>query len=237
MFVPTNHPSVADKNWRFDKDIAPVFDVHVRQSVPGYVRMQQSVVRLTDFFCSENSLVVDLGCSTGETLSLIQNRHPDRRLHLIGIDESPDMIQQAIKKTAGNPAFVFKPVQLETYDFPSNVGFITSILTMQFVEKRHRRKVVEDIYESLEEGGAFVFIEKTYAKSGQIQDIFNQLYHDFKEEQGIEALDIRKKDKSLRGVMFPNTSEENEAMLQSAGFSEVEMFFKDLHFCGWIAIK
>lgn len=237
MFTPMNHPSLADKSWQFDKNVAPVFDAHVRQSVPGYLRMQQSVVRLTDFFCSENSLVVDLGCSTGETLSLIQNRHPEKRLRLIGIDESPDMIQQAIKKTSGSPAFVFQPEQLETYDFPSDVGFITSILTMQFVEKRHRRRIIEAIHESLEEGGAFVFIEKTYATSGQIQDVFNQLYHDFKEEQGIEPIDIRKKDKSLRGVMSPNTTQENESMLQSAGFSEVEMFFKDLHFCGWIAIK
>jgi hypothetical protein len=40
---------------------------------------------------------------------------------------------------------------------------------------------------------------------------------------------------ALRGCMCPKTIAENEAEFRAAGFSHVELVFKDLQFCGWQA--
>lgn len=226
-----------NKVWQFNHEVAPHFDEHVRQSVPGYQRIQESVVSLTDFFCVDGSTVLDLGCATGETLHLMNQRLKDKEISLIGVDESHEMIQQAMRKTLGNPEYTFLCMRLEDYKFPKSTSVVTSILTMQFVNKHYRKLLLNKVYESLEEGGAFIFVEKSHAGTAQMQEMFTQLYHDFKEEQGLEAEAIRLKDKSLRGVMKPNTFVENEEMLRRTGFKEVELFFKDLHFAGWIAVK
>ncbi|AJD93624.1 hypothetical protein JMA_43070 (plasmid) [Jeotgalibacillus malaysiensis] len=225
------------RKWKFDEKIAPVFDAHVQQSVPGYARIQESVASMTDFFCESGSVVLDLGCSTGETLVRIKSMGVDKKILCMGVDESPDMIQQAIKKTKGDSDYRFYQDRLEAFEFPSDVSVITSILTMQFVKQRYRLDVLKKIYQSLEPGGAFFFVEKTFAERALVQDLFTQVYHDFKESQGLSKEEIRLKDKSLRGVMLPRTVKENEYLLKEAGFEHVEMFFKDLHFTGWIAIK
>lgn len=225
------------KVWKFDETVAPHFDEHVRQSVPGYQRIQESVASLTDFFCEDGSTIVDLGCATGETLYQVQQQTREKHLNLIGVDESHDMIQQAMRKTKGKPEYTFLCRRLEDFELPAETAVVTSILTMQFVRKPYRQILLKQIYESLEDGGAFVFVEKSFAASPQMQEMFTQLYHDFKESQGIEPEHIRKKDKSLRGVMMPNSLQENEEMLRRAGFKQIELFFKDLHFAGWIAVK
>lgn len=226
-----------ESKWKFNHEVAPTFDTHVRQSVPGYSRFQESVVSMTDFFLLEEGCVLDLGCATGETLHAIYKRNRDMSLRLMGVDESPEMIQEALRKTMGNQVFEFHPSTIESFSFPLDVDVITSLLTIQFTSQRHRKDLLDKIYKSLKPGGAFLFVEKCYADSSQTQEMFTQLYHDFKEKQGLDAEEIRIKDKSLRGVMSLYTTFENEEMLKKAGFKHVEMFFKDLNFAGWIAIK
>ncbi|WP_214688647.1 MULTISPECIES: methyltransferase domain-containing protein [unclassified Exiguobacterium] len=223
--------------WRFDGAIAPIFDFHVKQSVPGYDRIQESVSELANFFCEDGAVVIDLGCATGESLARIQQVVKEKNLRLIGVDESSDMIQQAMKKTKGMSDFQFINEKIEDVKLPEDSSVVLSILTLQFVSQRHRKAVIKKVYESLGSGGVFILVEKTYSKSGCVQEAFTQLYHDFKEREGLDALEIRAKDKSLRGVMRPLTVAENESILKEVGFKNIEMFFRDLHFCGWLAFK
>lgn len=224
-------------NWKFDGAVAPIFDQHVRQSIPAYEWIQKSVVHLTDFFCPENATVVDLGSATGETLQLIRNRHPKKTMKLIGVDESREMVTTAMTKVKGDTRYQWVPEQIQAYRIPEKTDLVLSILTLQFMEPEEREQVVAGIYSALKRGGAFVLVEKTYAHSGRIQDVFNQIYHDQKETAGFSTEEIRRKDESIRGVMTPLTQAENEAMLKRCGFEQTEMFFKDFHFSGWLAIK
>lgn len=43
--------------------------------------------------------------------------------------------------------------------------------------------------------------------------------------------------RSLENVLSPLEPAWNEAMLKQAGFCKVEMFWRCLNFCGWIAVK
>ncbi len=45
------------------------------------------------------------------------------------------------------------------------------------------------------------------------------------------------KRKSLENVLSPLKAEWNKDMLHEAGFEKVDMFWRCLNFCGWVAIK
>ena len=42
---------------------------------------------------------------------------------------------------------------------------------------------------------------------------------------------------SLEGVLVPVTAKWNEQLLRSAGFAEVDMFWRWMNFAGWVAVK
>lgn len=229
-FYPLSH-------WQFNDDVSEVFDNHVRQSVPHYESIQHLVAQLSDFFVQPNGLIYDIGCATGETIRHIHERHNQKRVRFIGIDESEPMLRKAIEKNKENETIQFVQQSIEHFSFNDKSNMVLSILTLQFVPIEERDAVVKKVYESLQKGGAFVLVEKSYPGHPKLQEVFTQLYHDMKEQQNLSPKDIREKDKSLRGVLQPLTEEQNRELLQTAGFSTVDTFFKHLHFTGFIAIK
>jgi hypothetical protein len=54
---------------------------------------------------------------------------------------------------------------------------------------------------------------------------------------GLTPAQVLNKAHALRGCMYPKTIAENEAEFRAAGFSQVELVFKDLQFCGWLLIR
>lgn len=214
-----------------------MFDDHVRKSVPHYEGIQHLVSQLSDFFVQSNGLVYDIGCATGETIQQIHERHSQKKIRFIGIDESEPMLRKAIKKNKNNENMRFIRQSIERFDLKERSNMVLSILTLQFIPIEEREDVVKKVYNSLQKGGAFIFVEKTYPEHPKLQEIFTQLYHDMKQQQGLTPKDIREKDKSLRGVLHPLTDNENRQLLRGAGFSTVDIFFKHLQFTGFVAIK
>jgi tRNA (cmo5U34)-methyltransferase len=223
--------------WQFNQDVSHVFDNHVRQSVPHYESLQQLITQLSDFFVQPNSVVYDIGCATGETIYHLNQRHKGKRATFIGIDDSESMLLKAIEKNKEHENIQFVHQAIEHFPFEHKSSLILSVLTIQFIPMEQRKQVIQSVYDSLNKGGAFFFVEKSYAERPNVQEMFTQLYHDDKEANGLTPLEIREKDKSLRGVLKSMSVSENRELLASAGFETIEVFFKYLNFTGFIAIK
>lgn len=221
-------------NWTFKGEIAKDFDKHVRASVPLYDTIQNLILGISYFFIRENSKVVDLGHSTGETI-LNLKRNINKPFKIIGIDSSQKMIIEAKNKLSGINDVELINADIIDLKLPK-ADLVISNLTMQFISIKNRKKVINNIYNSLNEGGAFIMVEKVILPRGDYQNIYTQLYSDFKERQGFNDKEIRDKDKSLRSVLVPLESNENKKILNSAGF-KVEEFFRYLNFVGYLAIK
>jgi len=189
------------------------FDSHIKKSIPNYELLHNAVVGMSDYFKSESYPIYDLGCSTGNLLKAID--HP----HKIGIDN-----QMGIGLNADlNKPFVF-----------DKSCIIISLFTMQFLEKSARKPLIKSIYESLIEGGAFIFAEKVYSEEGMIQDIFTFPYYEFK-SKNFSSSEILSKEKEIRGIMKPNTTKQNLAYLED--FSSVSMFYKFFNFECYLCVK
>lgn len=222
--------------WEFNSEVAEHFDTHVRKSIPLYEEFQDMTVNISEWFIHDGSTVYDIGCSTGETIFRLHKKHVSKKgLRFIGIDNSMAMIKQARKKArAKNVSFIHKDIvqtKLEQADL------IISLFTIQFLGMEERIQVLKEVYSSLHVGGAFVLAEKVLAEEGRFNDLWIELYWDFKRRQGLTDEEILQKARSIRGVLRPLTPTENMHLLRTAGFECIDVFLKWYNFMGILAIK
>lgn len=229
--------SAVPGEWRFDKNVSQAFDSHVRKSVPFYEEIQRMVIELSEYFVRDRSVVYDLGSSTGTTLELLSSAHAGKEdAQFFGFDLSKFMIKEARKKV-NRPNVRFRHKNVLDVEFSPPANFVTSLFTMQFLTLAERRVLLARINEGLIEGGGLLIVEKISAEHSGFEDMWTELYWDFKRRQGFTPEQILEKANSIRGVMKPLTVQENFDLLWQTGYSRVDMFFKWYNWAGFLAIK
>lgn len=237
-----NTLSLVEKTWRFDNKVAKKFDTHVNQSIPHYLDLQNYTVKLSEWFLKDDTLVYDLGCSTGETIKQILNLNISTKFSIVGFDNSQKMIELAKKKVL-NLKSKNKKVKIEFKHKDINKiklkksNLIISVLLFPFLNLEQREKLLKKIYKSLNSGGAFICVEKIRAKNSYYEDLLNQMYFDFKLTKNLSEKEILNKAKSLRSSMYLFDEKKSKSLLESAGFKDYEIFFKCFNFIGYVAIK
>ncbi|HWO40219.1 MAG TPA: methyltransferase domain-containing protein [Candidatus Eisenbacteria bacterium] len=229
--------SAVPGEWRFDKNVAQAFDTHVEKSVPFYLEIQRMVVEISEYFLRDHSVAYDLGCSTGTTIELLANSHAGKKdIQFFGFDVSKFMIKEARKKVS-RPNVRFFHKDIARIDFSPPADFVTSLFTMQFLTLAERRKLLTRINLGLVEGGGLLITEKVSAEHSCFEDIWTELYWDFKRRQGFTPEQVLEKASSIRGVLKPLTTGENLELLRQTGFSRTDVFFKWYNWVGLLALK
>ena len=161
------------------------------------------------------------------------SKNSKKKINYIGIDSSQAMINIG-KKNFPKIKFLKKNLNQLVLN---KCDLVLSLYTLQFIEPRYRQKVLTNIYQSLNWGGALILFEKIRGADARFQDILNFLYFDFKAEQGIKPKEIINKEISLRSVMEPFTIQGNLDLLKRAGFKDIMPISQYLNFKGFLAIK
>tara|TARA_B100000029_G_scaffold195241_1_gene193365 strand:- start:2312 stop:3010 length:699 start_codon:yes stop_codon:yes gene_type:complete len=228
--------NLKNANWTFNKKIVKYFDEHIQSSIPLYNWTHVLGLKISDFFLPNNSKMIDLGCSTGTFIHALSDRHKDKKINFIGIDEQQSMIDFSKKKLKGKKNIKFFKQNINNANL-KNSNFITSFYTIQFIHPSLRQKLFNKIYKSLDWGGGFLFFEKVRASDARFQDMFSQIYLEYKEDRNFTAKEIIDKSKSLKGVMEPFSSKANLELVKRAGFVDYITVYKFLCFEGFLAIK
>ncbi len=231
-----NKLTAIEGDWQFNSDVSKVFDKHVRKSIPFYDEIQKNVSRLSEWFIKDGSIYYDIGCSTGQTIYNIFQRHKKKKIKIYGLDLQSKMLQLAKKRNKSAKIKFLKKDLSKKINLKKN-DFITCLFTMCFLKKRNREEMIKNIYKSLNSQGAFILVEKVNSNNILGQSIFTEIYYDFKIDNKLSHSHIINKAKSLRGVMRPLSEKDNINMLKKVGFKKVEVFFKWFNFSGIIAIK
>jgi tRNA (cmo5U34)-methyltransferase len=215
------------------------FDNHIDKSIRHYSTLHDDIVKMSQYFVEDHTHVYDLGCSTGKTLGAMidQNRTFAPDAHYVGIECAAGFYEDMQKRMM---EYETDDLELQSEDIRNadmyNASLITSIFTLQFMPRADRQETLNQVYEALNPGGAFIFGEKTYSCSSKVQDMLTFMYYDFKRES-FEAEDIMDKEQTLRHMLKPNTWSELNEMLEIAGFESVQTFWQNHLFVGAIAIK
>ena len=204
---------VPKSKWEFDADVAHCFANMLERSIPDYRSMRSLVYELGERFIKPQTVITDIGCSTGLAVEPFFNKHGDNNAYFL-CDNSEAMIEVCRDKfSVGISGGYVELVNGNFFDMdiPDNQSLVLSILS-------------------------FVFVEKIIADEGT-DDLNVDLYYQMKRENGYTEEKIMQKRKSLENVLSPLKAEWNEDMLHEAGFEKVDMFWRCLNFCGWVAIK
>ena len=80
-------------------------------------------------------------------------------------------------------------------------------------------------------------VEKVLGNTSNINELFINEYHSYKEINGYSKEQIERKKLSLEGVLVPVTNDWNIDLLKQAGFRQIDVFWRWMNFVGYIAIK
>jgi tRNA (cmo5U34)-methyltransferase len=230
---------IPGKKWQFDDDVTAVFDDMLSRSIPQYEVMRQTCYDLALRYAQRKTDIVDLGCSRGEAIArLVDKRGVQNRF--VGIDVSQPMLEAARQRFQGliNCNVVdIRHCDLRK-DYPPVQASVTlCILSLQFTPIEYRQRIVKSIYDSTLPGGVLILVEKVLGSSAKIDMDMVDLYYQLKADNGYSQEQIERKRLSLEGVLVPVTAKWNEELLHTAGFREIDCFWRWMNFAGWIAVK
>jgi tRNA (cmo5U34)-methyltransferase len=233
--------------WVFDEEVTRAFDDMLERSVPQYEVMRAVVHDLAVSFldavqrgAGTRPLVVDLGCSRGETMAMLIETLRERQLdgRFVGLDLSGPMVDAARRRFAEESHV--DVLQLDLRDgyprvVPAQVTL--AILTLQFIPIEYRQGVVTRAYEHTAKGGCFILVEKVLGQTSQLNEMMVARYLDMKRANGYSEEQIIRKRLALEGVLVPITASWNEELLMRTGFEAVECVWRWMNFAAWVAIR
>jgi tRNA (cmo5U34)-methyltransferase len=231
--------TIPGSKWAFDANVTTVFDDMLARSIPQYETMRELTTALAVEFAQDHTTVLDLGCSRGTALeAIIRERGILNRY--VGVEISEPMIAAARETLAGFIQTGY--VDIQALDlrskFPrTKTSVVLSVLSLQFIPIEYRQRIVQNVYDSLLPGGAFILVEKLLGSGAKLDTLFVERYLDHKRKSGYSDDQIERKRLSLEGVLVPITAQWNESLLRNAGFADVDCFWRWLNFAGWVAVK
>ncbi len=223
------------KQFEFDESVASVFDDMLERSIPFYNEVITLVCDLVKLHCPNDAKIVDLGCSTANTLLHLHKK--SHNYNLIGIDNSKAMLKNATKKiTAYGANIELIYADITKVDIKHNDVVLANYM-LQFIRPLVREKFVKKIYNSMRKDALFIFSEKIIFEEKKLNKEMIDIYYKFKKKQGYSEFEIAQKREALENVLIPYTEQENKNMILDAGFKRVESLFKYGNFVTFVAKK
>jgi tRNA (cmo5U34)-methyltransferase len=215
------------KDWTF-KGFSDDFDAHVREQLPWYEFVTESVAYITRNYVPDGGYIYDIGCSTGNMSKALLPLIDERNVFIYAIDSDEQMLKH-YEKNIQYP-------NVETYcGFAQNFEYqkfdvaILMLVTM-FLPVSDQRFFIENLYDQLTEGGAIIIVDKVCSDEGYFSTVMKRLTMYWKLKNGAKHEDIINKELSLSGIQRPLDSE----LLASFG---AKQFFQLGEFKGWVIEK
>ncbi|XZE44166.1 class I SAM-dependent methyltransferase [Pirellulaceae bacterium SH467] len=200
--------------------------------VPGFVDMHRMTTVLLAERVPERGQVLVLGAGGGLELTAFAEAEPSWCFD--GVDPSLEMLKLA-EKTLGGLA---KRVNLHH-------GFIdvapegpfdgaTCLLTMHFVSQEERKRMANEIHRRLRPGAPFVVVHLSVPQSGNERALWLSRYAAYAVRLGIEYANANQAREAVNSQLTILSPESDKAILEEAGFSNVDLFYVGLAFRGWV---
>jgi tRNA (cmo5U34)-methyltransferase len=224
------------KKFEFNEAVASVFDDMISRSIPFYDEFLNFSVDIIGKFCPAGASVVDFGCSTANTLLALHRKYPTK-YKLIGIDMSEHMLSQAHSKGLAYGASM-KLYHADLFECDIfDAGCVVSNFVMQFIEPAKRTAAFAKAYQTLGQGGVFVFAEKLSCDNEQLEEFLTERYYEYKRKMDYSELEIMQKRQALENVLIPFSEGCNIELCAEVGFTHTECVFRAMNFALFVAFK
>jgi len=223
----------------FDARVATVFNDMISRSVPGYATIIGMIATLAERYAQPGTRCYDLGCSLGgSSLALREGiRVPGCRI--VAVDTSQPMLDRFAETLQASPGEV--PVELlcaDAMDTPiEDASIVVLNFTMQFIPLEQRGELMKRIAAGLRPGGLLILSEKIRFEDAALDELFVDLHHRFKEQNGYSRDEINRKRAALENVLLPETLRAHERRVLDSGFSRFAVWFQCFNFASMVAVK
>lgn len=239
MTNPVDHVE-QEGRWAFDEGVTEVFDDMLNRSIPQYEVMRTAVDDVASAFVQPGTHLVDLGCSRGEAMARMVDRHAGNRVQFVGVEVSEPMVEAARSRFSEHIGS--GDVQILQMDLREEYPVVRAsatlvVLALQFTPIEHRQRILRRAWEHTVPGGALVLVEKVLGADADLDELLVDLYYELKRRNGYSDESINRKRLALEGVLVPVTAKWNEELLRMAGFRSVDCFWRWMNFAAWVAVK
>ena len=234
-----SNPLTEVHQFKFDDRVAQCFPDMITRSVPGYETIIAMTGVMAQRFAQTNSRIYDLGCSLGASLLSMRQHVDDASIQIIGVDNSPAMIERCTHIVALNDSPISTELRLEDMQSTelSNASVVVLNFTLQFIPIEERGPLIDRIFAAMKPGGILILSEKIRFEDEHLQQLNTELHHEFKRGNGYSDLEIAQKRSSLENYLRAETIKNHESRLANAGFSSIDVWFQCFNFASVVAIK
>lgn len=223
----------------FDDKVAAVFSDMINRSVPGYATIVAMIGTLAERYAQPGSRCYDLGCSLGAATLAMRHQINAHGCSIVAIDNSEAMIARCRDVLSTDSAMV--PVELRCADILDvaieNASIVVLNFTLQFVRREQRAALIRKIHEGMRPGGMLILSEKIHFEDAALNELFIDLHHRFKEQNGYSKTEISRKRAAIENVLVPETLRTHEQRIIDAGFSSFAVWFQCFNFASMVAVK
>ena len=179
------------EKWEFNEDVAACFANMLERSIPDYKSMRALTYKIGGQYIKPDTLIVDVGCSTGLAVEPFVEQFRDQNDFLL-IDSAPAMVEASRKRFRDEPGVTVRPGYLwDHLPLKDPASLVLSVLSLQFMPTSYRQKLISDIYGGLVPGGALILVEKVVSEN--LDEIMVQMYYEMKRENGYTEEQIMEK--------------------------------------------
>lgn len=216
----------------------PLFDAAAAQTyldgpprqVPGFGALHRMMSMLLAETAPKDARVLVLGAGGGLEIKALAEDH--RAWSFDGIDPSEDMLDLARQTVAPHDHRV-RLHQGYIEAAPSGpFDAATCLLTLHFVPREQRLATLRQVRDRLKAGAPFVVAHISFPQSEPERSRWIARHVAF---SGSHIANEEKAREAVRTRLSILAPEEEEAMLQEAGFRNVTLFYAGLSFRGWVA--
>ena len=151
-----------------------------------------------------------------------------------GVDPAPEMLKLARNSlgVAANRVHFVEGYIEDATEGPFDGA--VCLLTLHFLDRAGREQAAREIRRRLKAGAPFVVAHSSFSQSPDLRSMWLDRYEAFAVESGVDPAIARQARDGVEKVPLM-TPEEDEAVLRSAGFSNVELFYAAFTWRGWVA--
>ncbi len=203
----------------------------VRQ-VPGFHALQQMTSLLLAETVPRQGQVLVLGAGGGLELKVFAQAHAAWRF--VGVDPSAEMLKLA-SATLGPLASRVELVEGYIDTAPAGpYDGATCLLTLHFLSAEERLHTLRELRRRLKPGAPLIVAHHSFPLDGDRTTRWLKRYAAFAAASGVPAADADRAIAAI-GSRLPLLAPEQEvALLQQAGFDNIELFYAAFTFKGWV---
>ncbi len=211
-----------------------IYDEHIVSVLPYYKEYHRQIIELVESLGKQELKWLDTGCGTGTLAKKALESIPHVNFTLC--DPSDKMLNEArIKLDGTSIRFMNIPSQELTFD--SEFDVVTAVQCHHYFKPDERKVAVQRCFNALKNKGVFVTFENIRMSTEESDAIALKRWADFLEEKGNSDEDVRMHIERRGVEVFPITVEQHIELLESCGFSSVNVLWASYLQAGFWAIK